>query len=181
MLYWFREAIAGLRFHYKKSPIVGASDRGQSKRHPAPGMRAPDARLETVAGEATRLHELLLDTRHHLFIFLGEGSSAADAARCQEIAQAYDDIVSVHWIAHRGSSLAQAGLRFDPDGSAHRRYAMHDGGVVLVRPDCYVAFRGALSAHAQLRRFLEQHFIAAKAAPARSAGGGRPDAAGLEP
>jgi 2-polyprenyl-6-methoxyphenol hydroxylase-like FAD-dependent oxidoreductase len=103
---------------------------------PAPGDRAPDARLLGAAGQPRRVFDLLAGTHWTL---LGCNVARADLPARADL--------HVHAIG------PAAELR-DPHGDFAAAYALADGEWVLVRPDGYIGMVGDSAGVAALRAYL---------------------------
>ncbi|MBX6386309.1 MAG: hypothetical protein IRZ07_25605, partial [Microbispora sp.] len=93
------------------------------------GDRAPDARCtDPATGARVRLFDLFRGTHFTLLVF-GTGP-----------APRVGDDVHVHRLVEHGDG---EGALIDSDGEAHALYGVDGDGLVLVRPDGYVALTGA--------------------------------------
>ena len=149
------ERLAGLAVSYRKSQIVENRGLGKLKA----GDRAPDAELRDESNQARRLFELWREPRHVLLIFLG--SSAGEEVSA-ELAGALKDLpeelVDTYRIT-RGRSAQPAELR-DLSGLAHAAYGLTNGGVIFVRPDGYIGYRGDWRDTRTLSAYLARYFQA---------------------
>lgn len=136
---------AELSHNYRGSPVVGQERRrwplrGRLRGGPRPGDRAPDHRLADgrwFSGGVSGLE-------HSLLLFAGD--AALDAERRRRLRALAEEIT-----ARVGAPIearvvvpgdAGEGEVADVGGALHRRYGAARGGLFLVRPDGYVAFRG---------------------------------------
>lgn len=156
-----------LAVNYRRSAIVEHHGGGALRA----GDRAPDCDLRAGDQQSQRLVELFRDTRHVLLIFLG-----ADARRWQEenvqiraLGEAFAEVICSYSLARGrgGDADGISNLLEDVTGAAHLSYGLPNGGLMLVRPDGYIAFRcGELDAQrleAYLARtFTSPHKIAAE-------------------
>jgi hypothetical protein len=142
---------------YRGSP-VSIEAHGASRldsEAPRAGDRAPDVEL----APSHWLAELLHGPRHTLLLFAGRST-----ALLERFATMRDEIE-----ARYGSLVCPVIVRLDPAhpaigevdrrGAAHRRYGAEQGAIYLVRPDGYIAFRGAGTDVEVLRATLRQRFI----------------------
>src|SRR5262249_16448705 len=162
---------AMLTVNYRQSPIVGEQRSaitrvilpGSRDAHepgltqwldfahgPCPGDRVPDGIVtDPATGAETRLFEHIRGTTHHLLLFTGVDTSAADydslIAAASTAQSDYPDQVVPHYIVS-GKSIPQellreASLLLDPELSLHHKYGASFHCLYLVRPDGYVGFR----------------------------------------
>jgi hypothetical protein len=112
--------------------------------------------LRDEEDHARRLFELFRAPRHVLLLFLGAAGNASE--KSEHVASAItgfpDDAFDLYRIA-RGESAAAAELR----DLTHAAYGLSDGGVVVVRPDGYIAFRSDDFDPAELRSYLARILI----------------------
>ncbi|KAK2007932.1 FAD binding domain-containing protein [Colletotrichum eremochloae] len=128
---------------YRRSPIVGTAIgfdgpvRG--------GWRAPDGEVADERGEKAGWLLGLTSARDHtVFLFAGTDADEEGLERAEEKLVTdgrFKDYGVVK--VYAGETVGRGGYR-DPDGALHRRYGFGGGGagVVVVRPDGYVAFIG---------------------------------------
>jgi 2-polyprenyl-6-methoxyphenol hydroxylase-like FAD-dependent oxidoreductase len=126
---------------------------------PQAGDRAPDVEL----GASRWLAELLHGPQHTLLLF-----AAGSTALLERFASMSDDIASRY-----GALVKPVIVRTDPAhpaigevdrrGAAHARYGAEQGAIYLVRPDGYIAFRGAGTDVETLRATLRQRFTVGNA------------------
>ena len=167
------DRLAELTVNYRSSPIVENHGAGT----PRAGDRAPDADLRDTNGKAVRLFELFREARHILLLFLGAMPSNESGAFQRELGDSLGDMIRVYRIARGfgGTPSVASGLGtgqspslqvsdlLDISGNAHSLYHMLSGGVVLVRPDGYVAFRCDRFDAAKFRSYWTRIFSAAGA------------------
>ena len=158
------ERMAELSVNYRNSPIVN-NDGGGALRA---GDRAPDAELRDADGQARRLFELFHDTRHTLLVFSGNGArhSLGEAVSVSTLGAQAED-VALHRIS-RGRRATESDALRDIAGTAHSIYDLLSGGVVLVRPDGYIAYRSPNSSAEKLRQALDCCFVLTQQLPAAS-------------
>jgi len=142
-----------LGIRYRHSSIVGTSSNYKGPLRG--GDRAPDATLQGPEGPTSMLG-LCTGPGHHLILFSGTGSGAADEAALQHIATGFEN--NSKWmILHKvfsQKSLGGSGY-LDDGGLLHARYAFSEPGYVLIRPDGYVAHLGPLTAVDDLSEWLK--------------------------
>lgn len=143
------DRMSELAVHYRSSILVENHGKGAVRA----GDRATDGELRDATGMSHRLFELFREPRHHLLIFLGNGARAL--GHLPELA----DEIKVHRIA-RGFGLTSDRELRDVTGAVHSAYDLSNGGLVLVRPDGYIAFRGDKFDFAALQNYLARIFNA---------------------
>ena len=126
---------------------------------PHAGDRAPDVEL----APSRWLAELLQGPQHTLLLF-----TAGSTALLERSATMRDEISGRY-----GALVKPVILRLDPAhpaigevdrrGAAHARYGAAQGAIYLVRPDGYIAFRGAGTDVEALRATLRQRFTVSPA------------------
>lgn len=142
---------------YRASPLSeeahGASRLDSSA--PQAGDRAPDVEL----GPSRWLAELLHRPGHTLLLFAGRSTALLErfATMSEQIESRYGSLVSPVMI--RLDPAHPAIGEVDRRGAAHGRYGAEQGAMYLVRPDGYIAFRGAATDVEVLRATLRQRFI----------------------
>ena len=146
------EHLSELDVNYRTSPIV--ENHGSAR--PRAGERAPDAELRDGDGKARRLFELFRSSRHVLLLFLGANGNVDPQidAFSEVVATLPSGFVDSYLIA-RGEPERKADL-YDLTGLAHRAYGLTKSGVILVRPDGYVGYRGELTDSKLLRLYLDR-------------------------
>jgi FAD binding domain len=147
------DRLAELTVNYRSSPIVENHGTGS----PRAGDRAPDAELRDENGKARRLFELLRNPRHTLLLFAGAFLSPEAKKFSQEIQTSLGDCVQTYCIA-RGHGSSASGDLLDLSGSAHLLYQLPNGGLILVRPDGYIAFRSNRYDIETFRAYLTRTF-----------------------
>jgi 2-polyprenyl-6-methoxyphenol hydroxylase-like FAD-dependent oxidoreductase len=149
------DRLAELAVNYRHSPIVENHGSGR----PRAGDRAPDAELRDENGRARRLFELFREPRHVLLLFLG--SSINERKELEALRGEFDDslgdFVRLYCIV-RGCNIAAPGDLLDISGTMHALYQTLAGGIVLVRPDGYIAFRSNGFDSDLLLKYLERIF-----------------------
>ncbi|KAI1260258.1 hypothetical protein F5Y18DRAFT_420209 [Xylariaceae sp. FL1019] len=141
-----------LKIRYRHSNIVGTA-----AGFPGPlqgGSRAPDAKIKTTDGEKWLLG-LLSPESHHLLLFSGmdSGASEGDLCRAEETFLGHAQAnAKVHMIFNKEHS--EGGGYVDVEDKLHESYGFKDAGYALVRPDCYLAHIGPLSAVDEAAKWL---------------------------
>jgi 2-polyprenyl-6-methoxyphenol hydroxylase-like FAD-dependent oxidoreductase len=142
-----------LGIRYRSSPIVGSASNHQGVLRG--GDRAPDGTLKCAEG-ATTLHALCMGPTHHLILFSGTGSTAADDETLQVASANFleenSDWVKVHKIL-TGALLGNSGC-IDEEGRVHTRYGFTEPSYVLVRPDGHIAYIGSLGTMNELQAWV---------------------------
>jgi len=155
------ETMAEIGIHYRRSSlVVGKTARGLHA-----GDRAPDSDLvDGMRNETIRLFDLLGTPVHQLLFFAGTTIEKANDLRAisHSLASEYDEKINVFVVIH-GTQSAIAGVLFDPDGAAHALYEVEPAGIVLIRPDGYIGFRGGDNHVDALREYLTKLFFASQA------------------
>src|SRR6516225_7510078 len=151
------ETMAEIGIHYRRSSAVT----GKTGRALHAGDRAPDCTLFNGAShEAILLLDRLRRPVHQLLFFAG--NSTRDAIDLDEhrklLAGLYAHVMDTLLIVHDKSSAISNAL-FDPDGLAHALYEVHPTGIVLIRPDGYIGFRGGGNHIEALREYLSRIFL----------------------
>ena len=146
---------------YRGSALsVDAHGAARLDRHaPLAGDRAPDVEL----GASRWLAELFHGPQHTLLLFAGRSTALLErfATMSEEIASRYGALVKP--VIVRLEPAHPAIGEVDRRGAAHARYGAGQGAIYLVRPDGYIAFRGAGTDVEALRATLRQRFIVSAA------------------
>ncbi len=153
----FVEQISELNIHYRNSPIVsehsGLSLPVLSHKGPKAGDRAPEVQpLFREDGTATRLFEVLRNTKHTLFLLTGENSSATSLQQLNKLAnlvnEHYGELVQVYFVVAAeqvpAEMLAGVPVLLDKQKAMHHRYGAGAECLYLVRPDGYIGYRSQL-------------------------------------
>jgi 2-polyprenyl-6-methoxyphenol hydroxylase-like FAD-dependent oxidoreductase len=151
------ETMAEIGIHYRRSSVVV----GKTARGLHAGDRAPDCDLvDGMRNETIRLLDLLGTPVHQLLFFAGTTIEKANDLRSisHSLASEYDEEINVFVVIH-GTRPAIAGVLFDPDGAAHALYEVEPAGIVLIRPDGYIGFRGGDNHVDALREYLAKLFL----------------------
>lgn len=145
----------GIRYRDSPLSLEGHGAARLDSHAPHAGDRAPDVEL----GPSHRLAELLHGPRHTLLLFAGRSTALLErfATMRDEIAARYGTLVAP--VVIRLDPAHPAIGEVDRRGEAHERYGAAQGAIYLVRPDGYIAFRGAGTDVEVLRATLKQRFI----------------------
>ena len=180
----FVKRSAQLAIAYDDSPLNHADGRGGSGINA--GERAPDAVVVEADGlETTSLFEAIYGERWTLLLFDGERENIRHAiAKAAEVLAPWPQVAlrPVLAVPRPDVSVLMAGSLLDIDRFAHQAYRIERPAFVLVRPDGYVAFRGAAREAAQLGDYCRRHLTpeaSIDALRAASVGWGRETAAHL--
>ena len=141
--------IAQLTVAYRHSPIVR---RAAHVPHGAlrPGEHLDDlAELTDPAGAPVLLEELLRDRPGHLLL-----TRVTDADALARLRTALGDLGSVVPVVGRPEDVAPDAV-VDPTGALVARYGLGDAGLVLIRPDGYVACVCISGDPGELRDYLD--------------------------
>lgn len=152
----FRDAISEIGIVYAKSKII-VHDRHTPE--PRPGSHAPDGAFVKVGDEArTSVFELIASLQHVLLIFTFRDDANVRAAKTA--AQKHDGIVDAYVVTRDGTIPGTQLV--DPPGAVFRAYAA-DGEpqYVLIRPDGYIAARGAARDALMLQAYMDRTFTPA--------------------
>lgn len=162
--------ISGHRYHIKKSTsvqhLLSAKDRRPASRRPRvksafPAPRAgellPDVPLWTPQEHKPRRLLELVNSQFMVLLFTGADAHGSQTAQQIRLAQALqagypalNTWVVLDALAPLSGSVASIP---DPSWQLHDRLAIPAGGIVLVRPDGYIAFMGKQAQ--DLMRFIE--------------------------
>ncbi|GCE07351.1 FAD-dependent monooxygenase [Dictyobacter aurantiacus] len=146
-----------LSIAYARSPLTiedGSekvrSDHGSIKA----GGRAPDGQIckghEDMPG---RLYDLLNGERHVLLIF-GRRNGEVDGELRSALGGWRDWLDVYHILRGQPDGTGEEGVYYNPDDTLFERYGIEDEGVVLIRPDGYIAVRGRPVESDPLRRYV---------------------------
>jgi hypothetical protein len=150
------ETMAEIGIHYRRSSVVS----GKTGRVLHAGDRAPDCTLvDGTSHETILLLDRLHKPVHQLLLFAG--NSARDAidldGHRKLLAGLYAQVMDTLLIVH-DKNFAMPGALFDTDGGVHELYEVHPTGVVLIRPDGYIGFRGGRNHIEALQEYLSRLF-----------------------
>jgi hypothetical protein len=146
--------LSELEVAYPESPITGEDGFFLGHPGPKPGERA--AEVLRVMADGRSLFQLWAgDWRHHLLVFGGSRDVIDWAESFSGFPWLKIWLVSHHTV----NPVPGLTVLHDTDGRVHRGYAMNDGGVVLVRPDGYVAWRARHRNTQALRDFVHTRYF----------------------
>ncbi|HEY0368660.1 MAG TPA: FAD-dependent monooxygenase, partial [Chthoniobacterales bacterium] len=143
------DQISELKVNYRRSEIVEHHGGGSLRA----GDRAPDCELRLTSGQSCRLFELFREPKHVLLVFTGARATEINDIRA--LIAPFSDSISIYSLGRGRAATADLG---DITGAAHSTYQLPHGGLVLVRPDGYIAFRSDEFNAAQLRSYLNRIF-----------------------
>ena len=153
-----RNTLEELKVSYPESPLN--LDRGGT-RGPKPGERALDATVVRAADHSTvTLNDLGRDTAWTLLVFGGSETGGDDHVAetlVDEISARYPGRINAYLVvggASHSTGVAGDRVLLDALHLAHHRYGVAGAAFYLLRPDTYVAARGAVSESDALRRYL---------------------------
>ena len=152
------QALAEMNVAYPGSPIT--SDKRDHKGSPRAGDRAPDGPLQD--GES--LFELFNNTQRSVLLTFTGLHEAADIERSWAeinalISGRYQELIEGYLVSTNTTHGSGRRLLRDEAGQLHQRYGAEQGGVVLIRPDGYIGFRGQLTATQLLDSYLKELFV----------------------
>ncbi len=138
----FAHEISMLPIKYDGSPMVEGNGRGRRGK-PAPGQVVVDAgSLRDSSGAELGWLDVVRGTSHVVVAFAATHPVARVAEAVRTLAAGYPGAVRAKVLVPGGQTpaeLLEGEAVLDPLGQAHRRFAMRDGGIVVVRPDKYLA------------------------------------------
>jgi len=145
----------GIRYRASPVSVEGHGASRLDSTAPRAGDRAPDVEL----APSHWLAELFHGPRHTLLLFAGRSTALLErfATMRDEIEARYGTLVRP--VIVRLDPAHPAIGEVDRGGAAHHRYGAEQGAIYLVRPDGYIAFRGAGTDVEVLRATLRQRFI----------------------
>lgn len=136
----FRRGFEELDLDYTSSPL---SHDGDPSLPPElrPGLEAKDAAGLTLAGASCCLFDLLAGPSHCLLVFPPQEAGLADAiATVRAIREAHGSWISPQLVWTQDEA-EECSCLVDPLQTLRQRYGMEGGGMYLIRPDGYIAFR----------------------------------------
>jgi 2-polyprenyl-6-methoxyphenol hydroxylase-like FAD-dependent oxidoreductase len=152
------QSLGEMNVAYPKSPIT--VDVRDHKPSPQAGDRAPDGKVRATEG-STSLFDIYNSQKSIALVFTGDREGAASESRWQEIdalvSLDYTDVVEAYLVTRQ--ETPGRGILLDDTGEVHQRYAAQEGGVLLIRPDGYIGFRGSSTAVAAFRSYLLSLFV----------------------
>ena len=137
----FAQQISMLPIEYGESPLVarnGHTGRGK----PAGGQCVVDAgRLRDASGAEIGWLDVVRGTGHVVVAFAGEEPVERAAQAARELADAHPGGVQakVLVLGEQAPDALDGQAVLDPQGEAHERFGLRHGGIVVVRPDQYLA------------------------------------------
>jgi 2-polyprenyl-6-methoxyphenol hydroxylase-like FAD-dependent oxidoreductase len=142
---------------YRESPLsTEAHGAARLPRHaPHAGDRAPDVEL----GPGRRISDLLRGPQHTLLLFGSRSTALIErfSELAREVTTRYGTLVQP--VVLRLPNAQPPRGEIDDRGQAHERYGADPGAIYLVRPDGYIAFRGAETDTEPLRAALKTRFV----------------------
>ncbi len=140
----FRRNFEELDLDYGASPL--SFDEGTALPEDLrPGLEARDVAPLLHQGKTRHLFDLLGGPRHCLLLFAGEPVALTEArARVQAALAHCGSWIEPHLVVTRagdGRRDDRLSIVLDPEARLTRRYGMEQGGLYLIRPDGYVAYR----------------------------------------
>jgi 3-(3-hydroxy-phenyl)propionate hydroxylase len=163
-----RNTLEEIEINYRTGPLT--IDHGGSK-GPRAGDRVLNASVVALPQkETTPLLDILRGTHWNLLLFTGREPNLSHIDHLQEMGAAlgasYPDVLTPFLIAGGFPFTAQTSPKIpvllDPMNHAHDVYGVDGPCLYLMRPDCYVAFRGPLANAADLKAYLEHTFAATR-------------------
>lgn len=143
---------------YRSSPICFEPE-GAFATGPHAGSQAPDVGPVELNRRTGHLLDLVTGPQHRLLLFAGDSSETEAFATLSRLTtQADRDWLTPYLVTLAKNSTAptEVSVVSDPAGDAHRRYGAKTGGIYLIRPDGYIAYRG--QDMASFRDFVSQIF-----------------------
>jgi 2-polyprenyl-6-methoxyphenol hydroxylase-like FAD-dependent oxidoreductase len=152
----FRRNFEELDLDYGESPL--SRDEGQGlPGEVRPGLEARNLDGLQHNGQTCDLFSLLGGPKHTLLIFAGEEDEEERAASLLPSADANPSWIESFLVVSRATARdlpKSTTLIIDPESRLAHRYGMQKGGLYLIRPDGYVAYRGTEAGG--LARYLEE-------------------------
>ncbi len=137
----FAREISMLPVEYGDSPLVARNGRaGRSK--PCGGQVVVDAGpLRDAEGTELGWLDVVRGTRHVVVAFAGDEPEQKAAEAAHAVAAGHPDAVAakVLVLGEQGPAELNGETVLDPRGEAHERFGLRRGGIVVVRPDKYLA------------------------------------------
>ncbi|GHO85770.1 FAD-dependent monooxygenase [Dictyobacter formicarum] len=151
----FTATMAELSIAYRHSPLTSEYHGEKTRSGHSPvkaGDRAPDGPVTIGTAKAPgRLYELLNGNRHVLLIFAHQKEIGSEL---QNTLSEWQDWLDVYLIQRGQLDSEGEQAYYDPDGSLAQRYGIADEGLVLIRPDGYIALRSQPIATEPLQRYF---------------------------
>lgn len=150
--------LSELHINYPESPLVLPDNAWPAGKGFVPGSKPRDITLvHPNTKEAVALWRQFLAPKYTLILFSGKNPTSEIFARLSEIAaKVPGDLVQtiMVWRDPTAPTNTPNGLYLDPEGEAHERYGLTQPGWYLIRPDQYLAARGATLETASLEKYL---------------------------
>jgi 2-polyprenyl-6-methoxyphenol hydroxylase-like FAD-dependent oxidoreductase len=153
-----------LAIEYRNSPLVyddwsGRTETRLGQPVPRAGDLAPDAFVETSAGVQS-IRRVMRGGRHHLLLFAGHVSDAAEAiALGNSVRATLPDYCDASVVTRGPLVDVPGGVLLDQRGQLHTRYGLDEGpATYLVRPDQYIGFRSDRAGVAELKQYFAKNF-----------------------
>jgi hypothetical protein len=138
----FAHEISMLQVKYDSSPIVQDNGRGRRGK-PGAGQVVVDAgSLRDSSGAELGWLDVVRGTSHLVVAFAGTHPPERFAEAVHTLAAGYSGPVRAKVVVpgeRLPAELQDGEVVLDQLGEAHQRFAMRDGGIVVVRPDKYLA------------------------------------------
>jgi 2-polyprenyl-6-methoxyphenol hydroxylase-like FAD-dependent oxidoreductase len=159
------EALAEVSIAYPHSPIT--VDQRNHKGTLRAGDRAPNAPVRTREGaELQSLFEIFKSPRSILLVLAAKREAAAVEQHWGEIVAllsgGYQEMIEAYLVTEKvpsGSEPEARQILQDFTGELHQRYEAEQGGLVLIRPDGYIGFRGPFGATETLHDYVKALFV----------------------
>lgn len=163
----FAEFVSEIQIGYPSSPIVGEDETAWFFEGPRAGGRAPDVDgLGREDGSVTRFFDIFREPVHHLLLMSGElqdEPTRRALEKAAEVAVARCGANLRVWAVVASNTKPFPGVwsvpvLLDSARAAHRKYGVAGASIFLVRPDGYLAWRGAPD-DGHLAAYLETIFV----------------------
>lgn len=133
----FRRNFEELDLDYTDSPLSLEGD-ASLPAELRPGLEARDLQDLMHKGQSRDLFHFLGGPKHCLLVFAGRSDEAFASA--QAARRKAGDWIDVHLVSAKDHPGDES-LILDPGGALAQYYGMQDGGLYLIRPDGYIAYR----------------------------------------
>lgn len=143
---------------YSNSPIIVYQHTFfKSSSEPKPGSRTPDV----IINYDLRLHDLLRNRQHNLLLFISDDARSDEVNTVKELQQwlttNYADTIKTYVISAKALTGVQ-NVIIDNMMAIHKRYHITTG-MVLIRPDQYIAFTQKSLDRLSLQSCLDLYLI----------------------